>query len=73
MTRLPTSMQRILRDGGIYKKLRARLTGEFTNPKWIVQPTALYSESGNDEWIYQIKDRADKDELTPDLLSQEVG
>ncbi|MBE7444944.1 MAG: hypothetical protein HS132_06750 [Planctomycetia bacterium] len=53
-----------------YKKLRARLTGEFTNPKWIVQPTALYSESGNDEWIYQIKDRADKDELTPDLLSQ---
>ena len=53
-----------------YKKLRARLAHEFTNPKWIIRPTWLYNEVDNDEWIYQIKDRADKDELTPDMLSQ---
>ncbi|WP_419470356.1 LamG-like jellyroll fold domain-containing protein [Candidatus Kuenenia sp.] len=53
-----------------YKKLRARISQEFTHPKWIVQPTLLYSEADNDEWIYQIKVRADKDELTPDMLSQ---
>ncbi|WP_347275231.1 hypothetical protein, partial [Candidatus Kuenenia sp.] len=53
-----------------YKKLRTRISQEFTNPKWIVQPTLLYSEADNDEWIYQIKVRADKDELTPDMLSQ---
>ncbi|MGQ3685687.1 MAG: WD40/YVTN/BNR-like repeat-containing protein, partial [Candidatus Loosdrechtia sp.] len=53
-----------------YKKLRSRLAREFEDAKWIVQPTELYSESNNNEWIYQIKDRADKDELTPDMLSQ---
>ncbi|WP_347275774.1 hypothetical protein, partial [Candidatus Kuenenia sp.] len=53
-----------------YKKLRTRISEEFTNPKWIVQPTLLYSEADKDEWIYQIKVRADKDELTPDMLSQ---
>src|SRR3990170_8104433 len=53
-----------------YKQLRARIVREFTNAKWIVQPSILYSEVDNDEWIYQIKDRADKDELTPDMLSQ---
>ena len=53
-----------------YKELRSRLFQEFANPKWIVQPTLLYSEADNDEWIYQIKVRADKDELTPDMLSQ---
>ncbi|MBW7941669.1 MAG: hypothetical protein H3C64_04545, partial [Candidatus Kuenenia stuttgartiensis] len=53
-----------------YKKLRTRISQEFTNSKWIVQPTLLYSESDNDEWIYQVKVRADKDELTPDMLSQ---
>src|SRR3990172_7916929 len=53
-----------------YKQLRARIAREFTNAKWIVQPSLLYSEVDNDEWIYQIKDRADKDELTPDMLSQ---
>ncbi|QII12859.1 exported protein [Candidatus Kuenenia stuttgartiensis] len=53
-----------------YKELRVRLSQEFTHPKWIAQPTLLYSEADNDEWINQIKVRADKDELTPDMLSQ---
>lgn len=54
----------------LYKKLRARISQEFSGAKWIVQPTWLYNEIDNNEWIYQIKDRADKEELTPHLLSQ---
>lgn len=53
-----------------YKKLRTRMAQEFVSPKWIVRPTWLYNEVDNNEWIYQIKDRADKEELSPDMLSQ---
>ncbi|BBO17633.1 conserved hypothetical protein [Candidatus Brocadia pituitae] len=62
-------------DGKVafYRQLRARLAEEFENPRWIVQPSVLYSEVDTDEWIYQIKDRADKDALTPDMLSQKHG
>ncbi|MDG6026013.1 MAG: hypothetical protein E3K40_04710 [Candidatus Brocadia sp.] len=62
-------------DGKVafYKQLRARLAEEFEDPRWIVQPSVLYSEVDTDEWIYQIKDRADKDALTPDMLSQKHG
>ncbi|BBO17721.1 conserved hypothetical protein [Candidatus Brocadia pituitae] len=62
-------------DGKVafYRQLRARLAEEFENPRWIVQPSVLYSEVDTDEWIYQIKDRADKDVLTPDMLSQKHG
>ncbi|GAB60775.1 MAG: hypothetical protein DWB56_10525 [Candidatus Jettenia sp.] len=53
-----------------YKKLRTRMAEEFKNSKWIVRPTWLYNEVDNNEWIYQIKDRADKDALIPDMLTQ---
>lgn len=53
-----------------YKKLRARISQEFPHAKWIVRPTWLYHEIDNNEWIYQIKNRADKEELIPDMLSQ---
>jgi len=53
-----------------YKKLRERMKEAFDHPKWIIQSTLLYNEVDNSEWIYQIKDRTDKNELTPDMLFQ---
>ncbi|MFN3533426.1 MAG: Ig-like domain-containing protein [Candidatus Brocadia sp.] len=54
-----------------FKQLNARMRQEFPDTKWILEPYHLYSETATDEWIYQIKDRADKGELTPDMLTQE--
>ncbi|MDN3515122.1 MAG: hypothetical protein NG747_12080 [Candidatus Brocadia sp.] len=56
-----------------YKQLNARLRQEFPGAKWIIEPALLYSASAPDEWIYSVKNRDDKDELTPDFLSQEEG
>ncbi|MBL1170655.1 MAG: hypothetical protein D8M50_17815, partial [Candidatus Brocadia sp. AMX1] len=49
-----------------FKQLKARMLAEFPNAKWIVEPYDVYWG-----WINQIKDRTDKDELTPDMISQE--
>lgn len=55
-----------------FKALIAALRQEMSNTKWILQPSRIYSSGyTTDEWVYLIKDRADKDELTPDMLSEE--
>lgn len=54
-----------------YKRLNTRLKQEWPDSKAIYEPYRLYSTGDADEWVYQTKDRADKDELTPDMLSQE--
>ena len=56
-----------------YKKLNSRMRQEFPNAKWILEPYRLYSTAGpyNEDWVYSIKDRADKNELIPDMLFQE--
>jgi hypothetical protein len=62
-----------------YKQLTARMRQEFPNAKWIMEPGRVYFNGNSiynwviDECIYQIKDRADRNELTPDMLSQESG
>lgn len=63
------------RDGtaAFYKKLNARMRQEFPGSKWIIDPARLYesSASWSDEFLYQIKERSDRAELTPDLILQE--
>ena len=58
-------------NAAFYKQLNARMRREWPDAKWILEPYRLYSAAAADEWIYAIKDRADKDELTPDMLFQE--
>ena len=54
-----------------YKRLNTRMRAEFPNAKWIIDPYWIYDTKIDDEWVYQIKNRTDKDELTPDMLVQE--
>ncbi|OOP55538.1 MAG: hypothetical protein AYP45_14255 [Candidatus Brocadia carolinensis] len=54
-----------------YKQLNIRMRREFPNAKWIICPWHIYYERHDDEWVNQIKNRADKVELTPDMISQE--
>lgn len=59
-----------------YKALRTELSAEFgtSSIKWIINPSDIYNAANpgtQDEWIYQIKDRADVVALTPDLIIQE--
>ena len=56
-----------------YKQLKTRMKQAFPNSKLIHEPARLYRDDWDDEWIKQIKDRADKNELTPDMLFQEFG
>ena len=56
-----------------FKKLKTRIKQAFPNSKLIHEPYKLYRDDWDDEWIKQIKDRTDKNELTPDFLSQEGG
>src|SRR3989338_2776893 len=53
-----------------YKQLNTRMRQEFPDAKWIVNPWRLYS-TASDEFIYKVKTRADKDQFTPDMLTQE--
>ena len=53
------------------KQLNTRMRQEWPDARCIFEPYWLYSTSKLDEYIYSIKDRTDKDELTPDMLSQE--
>ena len=57
-----------------YKKLNSRMKQEFPNAKWILEPYRIYNSVGvySEEWIKSIKDRADKNELIPDMLFQEA-
>ncbi len=56
-----------------YKKLNTRMREEFgSDAKWILSPWEIYNEAngGNaDEWVYQIKSRADYADLTPDMIT----
>src|SRR3990167_2511998 len=57
-----------------YKKLNTRMREDFPQAKWILQPWRIYNATGFGtwaEWVYQISGRSDKDQLTPDMLSQE--
>src|SRR3990167_6091184 len=57
-----------------YKKLNTRMKEDFPDAKWILQPWRIYNATGFGtwaEWVYQISGRSDKDQLTPDMLSQE--
>ncbi|MEK7166101.1 MAG: hypothetical protein AAB874_04830, partial [Patescibacteria group bacterium] len=62
-----------------YKKLNSRMKQDFHNAKWIIQPAIPYDDTNTlsyihqDEFLYGIKDRSDKHELTPDMLTQEAG
>ena len=49
-----------------YKQLNARIKNEYPDAKWIIEPWTFYGD-----WISTIKDRPDKDELTPDMFFQE--
>lgn len=54
------------------KTLKVRMKQEFPNSKLIFEPWVLYGRNMRDEYIYQISSRADRDELTPDLLLSEA-
>lgn len=60
-----------------FKELQRKTKREFAYTKWIIHPWRLYNSTSPghsvyDEWIYQVKGRTDKDELTPDMLIQET-
>ena len=44
----------------------------WPDAKWILDPYYIYNTIYASSWVNQIKDRADKDELTPDMLTQEA-
>ncbi|MFO0793481.1 MAG: hypothetical protein U0586_05395, partial [Candidatus Brocadiaceae bacterium] len=57
-----------------YKQLNTIMRQKFPDAKWLMEPSRIYDSSGvvsGDEWVYSIKNRADKNELTPDFISQE--
>src|SRR5574337_1225790 len=55
-----------------YKKLNTRMRQEFPGAKWILEPWKIYSPVvDTDEWVHEVSARADRDELTPDMLTQE--
>lgn len=60
-----------------YKQLNTRMQQDFPAAKWIVDPARIYDPQNTifdwhvDEYVYQIKDRADKNQLTPAMLTQE--
>ncbi|MCC6220694.1 MAG: hypothetical protein IT291_05565 [Deltaproteobacteria bacterium] len=56
-----------------FKTLKTKMKQEFPNAKWIIEPAKLYNVDWPhaDGWIEEVKLRADKNELTPDFLSQE--
>lgn len=54
-----------------YKQLNARLGREFPGFKRILEPYRIYQPNSKDEWLWQISQRADKNLLIPDFLSQE--
>lgn len=60
-----------------YKTLNTRMRQEFgTGTKWILEPWKIYIGNNNsttDEWVYQIKDRSDYTDLTPDMIMAQAG
>ena len=54
-----------------YKQLNTRMRQEWPDAKWILEPYWMYTTTVSSGWISAIKDRSDRDELTPDMLSQE--
>ena len=59
-------------NAAFYKQLNTALKQVWPNSKWIIEPWTIYSTYWDmHDWVYQIKNRADKNELTPDLILQE--
>ncbi|MBM2832963.1 MAG: hypothetical protein HW406_124 [Candidatus Brocadiaceae bacterium] len=59
-------------NAAFYKQVNAALKQEWPDAKWIIEPYSVYaSYLDRNDWVYQIKNRADKNELTPDLILQE--
>ncbi len=56
-----------------WKRLKQKVKGLYSNSKWIVEPTQLYSTSTLNEYIYHISLRDDTAELKPDLIVAEFG
>ncbi|MBF8264796.1 MAG: hypothetical protein HW384_660 [Dehalococcoidia bacterium] len=55
-----------------YKQLNTTLKKEWPDAKWVIEPYFLYASYWDvNDWVYQIKNRPDKDALTPDLILQE--
>lgn len=54
-----------------WKQLNLRLSKEFPGYKRILEPYRIYQPHARDEWLWQINQRADKELLIPDFLSQE--
>ncbi|MBM2817918.1 MAG: hypothetical protein HW401_508, partial [Parcubacteria group bacterium] len=54
-----------------FKKLRQRMKEEFPNAKFILEPARIYHANWIEELVRHIKDRVDKNELVPDMISQE--
>lgn len=54
-----------------YKQLISRMRQEYPNAKWAIDPARIYDTGNYDEWVYRVKDRADKNELTPDFIGEE--
>lgn len=53
------------------KRLASKMKERFPRAQWVLQPWRIQSATSMDEWVDGIRNRADKGELTPDMLSQE--
>ena len=59
-------------NANFYKQLNAALQQAWPDRKWITEPYRLYAPYGGvGEWVWQIKDRSDKEEIKSDLILQE--
>lgn len=54
-----------------FKKLRTRMQQEFPGSRFILCPSRIYHPTWIEEVVRHIANRPDRDELTPDMLSQE--
>ena len=74
-----TKQYTIYSDGmaAFYKDLNARMKGQWSNAKWLIEPARLWNWNDTtqpwtvDEYVNQVSNRSDKDLLTPDMLSEE--
>lgn len=65
-------------NAAFIQQLNTSLRSEFGDTKQIINPWVIYNSSSNaqgvyDEWIYQIKDRSDREEIKTDMILQESG
>ena len=58
-------------NAAFQKKLISRMRGVYPDAKWGSEPYYIYRANAAADVLFQIKDRADRAELLPDLLLQE--